>query len=250
MQFDRLLSQLGFSQNETKVYLASLETGLSSAQNIAQKSGLQRTTTYSVLAALVSRGVVAKTKVKGKSRFLAESPDKLLYLLNELQAKIKKALPELQAVYNQSEVKPKILFYEGEQAIQKVYDDTLIEKPAEILEWNTDAYFYHPCVDKDYVYLGRRTALNIHAKRIAANDSIWQNRHKKKDKEELSETLIVPKEIFSPQIEVNIYNNKIAFMNYAENMSVIIESKAIADAMKQVYELSWQGAKSVEVNKS
>jgi hypothetical protein len=53
----------------------------------------------------------------------------------------------------------------------------------------------------------------------------------------------VDKKIFNPKIEVNIYNNKIAFMNYAENMSVIIESKPIADAMRQAYELSWLGAK-------
>lgn len=244
------MNQLGFSQNETKVYLASLETGLSSAQNIAEKASLQRTTTYSVLGALVKRGVVAKTKVKGKSRFLAESPDKLVLLVNDLQGKLKKALPELQAIYNQSEIKPKIIFYEGDYAIQKVYDDTLAEKPAEILEWNTNAFFQNPHVDKDYVYLGKRVALNIHAKRIAESDSLWEIRHQKKDEAELSQTLIVPKEIFSPQIEVNIYNNKIAFMNYAENMSVIIESKAIADAMKQVYELSWRGAKSVEINKN
>jgi len=66
---------------------------------------------------------------------------------------------------------------------------------------------------------------------------------------ELSETLILPKEIFDPQIEVNIYNNKVAFLNYAENMSVIIESKPIADAMKQAYELSWEGAKIKAINK-
>ncbi len=220
---------------------------MSSAQDIAKKAGLQRTTTYSVLGELIKRGVVGKTKVKGKSRFLAEAPDKLLHLLSELQSNIKKALPELEAIYNKSEVKPKILFYEGDYAIQKVYDDTLSEKPEEILEWNTNAYFHNPHVDKDYVYLKKRTALNIHAKRIADKGSLWDIRHKKSDEAELSQTVVIPKEIYSPQIEVNIYNNKIAFMNYAENMSVIIESKAIADAMKQVYELSWKGAKSLEV---
>jgi len=245
MQFDRLLSQLGFSQNETKIYLASLETGLASAQNIAQKAGLQRTTTYSVLAALVNRGVVGKSKVKGKSRFLAEPPEKLISLLNELQAKLKKAMPELEAIYNQGEVKPKILFYEGENAIQKVYDDTLKEKPTEILEWNTNAVFFNQKFDKEYIK--KRVGLNIHAKRIGGSTSIWEKKNKPNDTLELSETLIVPKEIFWPEIEVNIYNNKIAFINFAENMSVIIESKAIAQAMKQVYNLSWQGAKNQAV---
>ena len=244
MQIERILSQLGFSQNESKVYLASLESGLSSAQDIAEKAGLQRTTTYSVLDALAKRGVVGKTKVKGKSRFLAEAPDKLLHLLTELQINIKKALPQLEAIYNKSEVKPKIIFYEGDFAIQKIYDDTLREKPAEILEWNTDDYFTDPNVDKNYI--NKRLALNIHAKRIAGKGSVWDYKHKRKDEAELSQTLIVPKEIFWPRIEVNIYNNKIAFMDYAEKMSVIIESKAIAEAMKQIYELSWKSAKTLE----
>ena len=246
MNFNQLLNQLGFSKNETKIYLAALESGQNSAQNIAEKASLQRTTTYSVLEVLVKRGVVAKTKIKGKTRFLAESPDKLTYLLSELQNNLKKVLPELQAIYNQSEVKPKIIFYEGDHAIQKVYDDTLAEKPAEILEWNTNAYFQNPNVDKDYEYLKKRVDLNIHAKRIVEKDSVWEFRHQKNDEKELSQTLTVPKEIFSPKIEINIYNNKIAFMNYAENMSVIIESKAIAEAMKQIYELSWVGAKKIE----
>jgi len=39
----------------------------------------------------------------------------------------------------------------------------------------------------------------------------------------------------------------VAFLNYAEDMSVIIESKPIADAMRQAYELSWRGAKMLGV---
>jgi hypothetical protein len=58
----------------------------------------------------------------------------------------------------------------------------------------------------------------------------------------------VPKDKFWPGIEVNIYNNKVAFLNYAEKMSVIIESPAIAEAMRQVYELSWRGAEIIRTN--
>ena len=51
------------------------------------------------------------------------------------------------------------------------------------------------------------------------------------------------------KIEINIYKNKVAFMNYADNMSILIDSKPIADAMRQTYELSWIGAKSLNINK-
>jgi len=241
---ETIFKQLGFSENERKVYLAALESGLSSAQHIANKAGVKRTTAYFVLGYLVNRGVVAKTKVSGKLRFAAEPPDKLLNMTSDLEYRIKKALPELEAIYNKNEVKPKITFYDGERAIQNVYDDTLREKPGEILEWNTNAYFKYPTADQDYI--SKRVALGIKAKRIAGSGSKWDSKHRYLDKKELAETLIVPGELFSPEIEVDIYGHKVAFMNYAENMSVIIESKAIAEAMRQAYELSWHGAKSYE----
>jgi len=247
MRINELLKKLGFSENESKVYLAGLELGLSSAQDIAQKAGIKRTTGYSVLNYLVNRGVVGKTKIRGKTRYTVEPPERLLTLINEIEHGIKQALPELNAIYNKNENKPKITFYEGQNSIQKIYDDTLIEKSKEILEWNTNAYFENKA-DVDPNYIHKRVELNIHAKRIAGEGSVWDTKHRYLDENELSETLILPKELFDPKIEVNIYNNKIAFLNYEENMSVIIESKAIADAMRQAYELSWEGAKVKSIN--
>ncbi|PIQ68993.1 MAG: hypothetical protein COV91_01200 [Candidatus Taylorbacteria bacterium CG11_big_fil_rev_8_21_14_0_20_46_11] len=243
MKTQALLKRFGFSENETKVYLAALECGLSSAQDIAKVAGLKRTTAYSVLSYLVDRGVVGKSKVRNKTRFLAEPPERLLSLVGELQASLKQALPELQAIYNKNEIKPKITFYEGKEAIRNVYEDTLRERPTEILEWNTNAFFDR--LSKEYNYIEQRVAYGIKARRIAGKGSQWDKKHKDHDQKELAETLIVPKERFDPQIEINIYANKLALMNYAENMSVIIESKAVADAMRQIYELSWIGAKQV-----
>jgi predicted transcriptional regulator len=246
MQINQLLQKLGFSQNESKIYLAALESGQASAQDIAQKAGIKRTTGYSVLSYLINRGIIAKTKVKGKTRFLAEPPERLLTLIKEIETGIKQALPELDAIYNKKDTKPKITFYEGAHAVQKVYDDTLIEKPNEILEYNTNAYF-EGRADVDPYYIQKRVALGIHARRIAGKGSKWDTKHRYLDAKELAQTTIVPKENFDPKIEINIYNNKVALLNYAENMSVIIESKAIADAMRQAYALSWLGAKSVEI---
>ncbi|MFA5155580.1 MAG: helix-turn-helix domain-containing protein [Patescibacteria group bacterium] len=245
MTKEQLLQKIGFSQNEAKVYLAALESGLDSAQNIAKRANLQRTTTYSVLGYLVEKGVIGQSRIRNKTRYKAEAPDKLLSLVNNLRQEIEKKLPELEALYNGGETKPRILFYEGKSAIQNIYDDTLREKPSEILEWNTDAYFDYPTVDP--VYIAKRMALNIRAKRIAGAGSRWHSKHKGYDQSELSETVIVPKDIFWPGIEVNIYNDKVAFLNYAEEMSVIIESKAIAEAMRQAYQLSWEGAKKLEI---
>lgn len=245
MNIINILQQLGFTQNQIDVYLAALELGLASAQDIAKKASIKRTTAYSVLDSLIQRGFVGKTEQEGKTRYLVEPPEKLLFIVSNLESQLKNLLPELQAVYNAKRTKPKIVFFEGKGAIRNVYDDTLREKPPEILEWNTDKYFeYFP---KDYNYIKERVRLGIKAKRIAGSNSTWHRKHKALDKVELAETIIVPKEKFLPEVEVNIYNNKVAFINYVEKISVIIESPAIAKAMKQAYELSWVGAKSLEL---
>jgi predicted transcriptional regulator len=245
MNINHLLLQLGFSKNGGKVYLAALEVGLASAQQIARAAGVRRTTAYSVLAELVDRGVIGQSKVRGKLRFLTEPPDKLLALVAHTHTQLKEALPQLEARYNAKNVKPKITFYEGAEAIQNVYDDTLREQPAQILEWNTNAYFER--FPKNHNYIDKRVKLGIKARRMAGEGSVWHVKNQKYDSIELSETLIVPKEHLWPAIEVNIYNNKVAFLNYAENMSVIIESPAIANCMRQVYELSWRGAQTLAI---
>lgn len=247
MKIEKTLERLGFSENEVRIYIAALESGLASAQDIAKKAALKRTTAYSVLEYLVNKGVVGKSLIRGKTRFLAEPPEKLLSIVNDLRSSIEKALPELDALYNKNQAKPKITFYEGDKAVQMVYDDTLREKSGEIIELNTDEYFRFDQHKVDPQYIDKRVKLGIKARRIAGEGSGWHTRHKRYDKAELSETIIIPRDHFWPSIEVNIYGNKIAFLNYAEQMSVIIESKAIADAMRQTYELAWKGAQTIEV---
>lgn len=246
MSIDNILSQLGFSKNETRIYLAALELATASAQAIAAEAGLPRTTAYSVLTKLVRRGVIGKTLVRGKTRFVARPPETLLTVVAGLHNELKKTLPELTARYNRKESRPKIIFYEGPAAIQQVLDDTLKTRPEEILEWNTDEFFKHDTYNIDRRYIDKRVKLGIRARRIAGSGSGWQTKHQRHDKSELSETVIVPKKIFWPNIEVNIYADKVAFINYVEKMSLIIESPAIAEAMRQAYELSWRGAKRLE----
>lgn len=247
MKLEQFLQQAGFRKNEMAVYLAALESGPIAPPQLAKKCGLPRTTVNLILKHLVERGVIGKTQIKKRTRYLAEPPDKLIANLKQLLQHGEQILPELEARYNSSEKKPRVIFYEGKEAVQKVYDDTLAMKPTEILEWNTDSYFDFDKHKVDPRYIDKRMKLGIKAKRIAGEGSRWQTEHKRYDHAELSETLVVPKNIFWPEIEVNIYGTKVAFLNYAEDMSLIVESKAIADAMRQAYQLSWIGAKSLEV---
>ena len=238
MQIIDILKNFGLSSNEANVYLSSLETRLSSAQDISNKARLKRTTTYSILETLVKRGLIIKTQDQGHNRFMALGPEELVAVFENYQADLKKALPELKAINNSGATKPRVMFFEGQAGIKNIYYDTVEEKPEVILEWNTsDIAKVLPDFPEEYLRF--RSSRKIMAKRIAPNDTLWQE-HAQLDKEELSETKLLPVDTFNNKVEINIYNNKVAFMSYGDEMGLIIESKVVADTMRNIYNLFWE----------
>lgn len=231
-----ILTNLGLSPNEAKIYLAALESGSASAQRIAQKARIKRTTAYSVLETMVKKDFILKTDKEGKAKYLAQNPKDLAERFKTYQKSFENVLPELEAIHNKKEVKPKVLFFEDEEGIKKIYEDTIKEKPDVILEFNTsDFHKTFPGFPEEY--LKQREARNINALRLAPDDPIWRD-HKMTDKKELSETKLIKN--FDIPIEINIYNNKVAFMSYADKIGLIIESEPIAKSMKKIYKLLWE----------
>ena len=107
----------------------------------------------------------------------------------------------------------------------------------------TDAF---KAVGEEYLrdYFKRRSRKNIKVRVIAPDDPDTL-KVIAKDKEEMRESLVVPKDKFYFTTETNIYNNKILNVSWKEKFAVVIESKEIADAQK-VFELAWFGAKQLQ----
>ena len=101
------LLNLGLSQKEAEVYLANLQLGLATAQKIAEKAEINRTTAYATIKNLITRGLINTVDKAGKQYFVAEKPEKLKYFYEqqerELQRRketIDKIMPELESLYN------------------------------------------------------------------------------------------------------------------------------------------------------
>jgi len=106
------LRKLGLKEKEVSVYLAALELGFTSVQNIAQKAGLSRPTVYEIIKELTKKGLMKEIKRQGsvrgeRSYFAAESPDNLLGLLRvqkreveEKEREFVRIISALRAKYN------------------------------------------------------------------------------------------------------------------------------------------------------
>jgi HTH-type transcriptional regulator, sugar sensing transcriptional regulator len=92
---EKLFQDIGLTNAETKIYLALLKTGLTTAGPLLTETGLQNSTLHKTLHKLVKKGFASFT-VKGKTRYYqASDPDILLKFIREKEAKFESMLPEL-----------------------------------------------------------------------------------------------------------------------------------------------------------
>ncbi len=242
MQLNETLAQFGLINKEDDVYLACLELGQAGVSEIAIKANIKRTTTYDVLANLIKKGLIGQT-IKGKKRlFYAEKPEKLNKLLEEKQNNLAEIMPILKSLHNTAGVKPKIRYYEGKEGLKEVYRDTLNYK-GELLAFVTENIIKKLGQDFADEYIKKRKKAQITVKVIAPDLEELIN-YKKQDKKYIKETRLVPANKFPFTIEMNIYGNKLAFMSFAEEMGLIVESNEIADNMRSLFKLAWLGAAS------
>ncbi|EFK95675.1 transcriptional regulator, TrmB [sediment metagenome] len=237
MDINNFLHQFGLSNKESDVYLACLELGSTTVNEISIKANIKRTTTYDVLASLIKQGLIIQTQKAKKRLFYAESPERLKKLLEEKLDKLNQVMPLLKSFCNTIQGKPKIMFYEGRDGLKKVYEDAL-NYPPEMLAIVTENVLTH--LDKDFCddYIKRRTRLNIRVRAIASENK-EMSRYKSEDEKYIKQTKLVAADKFLFTIEMMIYGNKVAFISFKEKLGIIIESEDINNNMRAFFGLAW-----------
>ncbi|MFA5021839.1 MAG: helix-turn-helix domain-containing protein [Patescibacteria group bacterium] len=240
----QIIQNLGFSENESQVYLALLELGSANVAAIANKSQVKRTSCYVILENLTQKGLVSKTVAKGKTQYLAEAPDHLLRLTQERQEILKQTLPEFNSLFNLSQTKPRIRFYEGRTGYISICEDSLQRSGNEILFiGNLDNL--HEVVTPEWdntVYIPTRVRTSKSIRIITLESDTMKNLQKK-DQEQLREIRFLPGRI-NFDASMFIYGDTISIISSEkELMGLIIDSKPIAQMAKSMFEFLWPVAK-------
>ncbi len=237
---EQLKNNIGFSEKETKTYLALLELGEATIAEIAKKSKLKRTTVYLVIESLKEKGFVNSLKKGKKQYFYAEDPRSIGKKIEEKKNMFDSIVPELLAMSNFLDKKPKITFYEGSEGIKTVYRDFLNYKKQEILAWVSEEAF--ETLGKDFIdyYVPQRVKNKIWVKAIAP-DTPEIREYKKVEGESLRQTRIIDAQKFPIKVEIDLYGkNKIGIVSFKENMGLIIESETLHTTLKSIFMMSWE----------
>ena len=249
------LKKIGLSENEAKVYLALLDLGNSTAQQIAQKASVNRATTYVQLESLMKMGLVtsferASARKNGaeKTFFRAEDPEHLKKIIEreknaaeEREKHLEKIMPSLANLFLEAGERPRVRFFEGAEGLKIMQDEFLKTKSKEVLSITSTDDILKVFPKHPEEYTPKRVKLEIHSKLIYTSSR--GAFLKASDEALLREAKFIPREQFPVPAEISIYGDIVAIDVAKEKpFGVIIESREIAESMKTFFSLAWEAA--------
>ncbi|MFO0882195.1 MAG: helix-turn-helix domain-containing protein [Candidatus Saccharimonadales bacterium] len=241
----KLLKDLGFKQAEAETYWTLLRLDNVSIRKVAEKSGINRGTTYEAIKALVQAGLVIVKKSGAREYYTAESPEKIYDLIRDKrkslwrsQQEAQKVIPEVIAKRARPEGKPIVKYYEDDEGVVTILKDVL----QTVSRLNSPEYYvYSSKALRQYIYrkfprfTERRIEEGVFVKVIAVGEG--------GDKVDSSERKWLPnpndEQLSSYTI---IYGTKVAHISISRDLTpygVVIDDVGTANMQRLLFEQLW-----------
>jgi len=250
----KILEDIGLDKNETRVYLALLELGLTSTGSIVERSGIPSSRIYLILEQLIQKGLVSHTQIKNIKHFKAHDP-KRLYEFIDLQRKklsqkeneLSKILPllkEKQLLGEHAEKKEqKIQMFERIEGIK-----TALESVLEVLnKGDLFIVFGAPKIGNERLnaffnaFHKKRIRKGIKYRVIYNADAREFGEERKKYK--LTEVKYLEEGINTPSV-FWIFKDYVALVVFSEEpIALLIKNKQITQSFNSYFEIMWKIAK-------
>jgi HTH-type transcriptional regulator, sugar sensing transcriptional regulator len=242
------LHLLGLSEKEIKFYLASFALGPATIQEVIKKSRLERSTAYLIFQELLKKGLLEEDHKQYKKTIVPAEPKTLLRMLSSKQRVVRRQeielsekLPELEAIFKTSDVRPYVRVFEGSSALLSVWEDVLKTKN-EILLWTnqkTENLFFTKEFHEKFIK--ERIEKGIPIRVLAVNNAPGRSLNAS-DTRSLRKSKLLPIQT-SFSSETYIYDSKVAILDYNRDViGIILESMPIADTQRAIFEMTWENA--------
>ncbi|HDQ23137.1 MAG TPA: hypothetical protein ENN28_04200 [Candidatus Uhrbacteria bacterium] len=253
MSLVKQLVNLGLNEKEAKIYVALLELGEATAQQLSVKSELNRATTYVVLENLTKRGLIMSLFKKKKTHFAIENPESFLNFFEaekqRLERKIdlaKGLMEELQNLGKLTTERTKVKFFEGKQGLALIHKDVLKSKAKNYdnifnINLALELFPLKPDDHRQKIFnkkkVNCRSIVVYNPKEPMPRFPVLQGEERK----------YLPADKFPFYADMVFYKNKAAMISLKDNlMGVVIDNEVIVNGLKFLFELAWQGAEKYQ----
>ncbi len=252
MKLENDLIKLGLTDKEGKVYVALLELGQETVQNISKKSRVNRATTYVILKSLMEKGLASTLEQDGKTYFIASHPEALKGLFELQKSEIEQRqryldalLPELKLINNKASGKPSVKFYETKQGIINCFEEFLLTAR------NTDPDNTIRMIFPQDKLEGLFTEKELDAyrqervKRKAKAKSLYNSTITFFNDNESRKMIHLNEKQFPFSCDIGIYGDNVRILSLGEKpSSILITDKEVAKTLKSLFELAWEAAQT------
>ena len=239
-RFADILKKLGFSDHASRVYLAALELGEATVQDIAERSKVPRTSIYYLLDELVQASAIVMTKRGKKSYYVAAPPRTVLARARERLSDFEDSIEELEGRMHAVYPKPRVYFLHGPQGFKRVWD-MIFESDEKEFSIITEGESFLDFVKEKYILteiIKKKKALGVKSRQIIM-DSPYARDIVVKDVRENRESRILSPRHKLPFTEI-INKKFVAFLSPREdNTLLVIENQNFASTRQSLFEAMW-----------
>lgn len=251
------IEDLGLSNKEARIYVASLMVGPSGVQAIADYSGIKRVTTYVILESLVSLGLVSQSVKGKKTLFIAEDPTNLRRLLDKREQEVKDQkqsfetiLPQLTGLKALPKESTTVKFYDTPEGIRGLfttfYDtyegkidvvygisnlDQLHAFFPEIKEQNKNPQRTRKDIKSKFIYTSSRGPIYRESDAAMGRDSRY-----------------ISSEKFPFKGDFNVIGDHVIMISFTATnpLAITIKNQELASSMMAIFNLLWEQASIFE----
>lgn len=239
-KFIHLLEQIWLSKNSAIIYLTLLEHWESTITSLANNSWLQRVQLYRLLPYLIEIWFILISLKWKKKYYYPASPSKINELYAQIQENNKWSINILLEKYASLDKKPKVLYSQWEKWITNIFSDIVNS----LNKWDI---FYRITseTDTDFInetYLPKNYREKRDKKELERYVIMSSSAAKRKTPRLERELKRIPENIdeFQDNILMTIYSDKVAFIDFNSESSILIENKQIADFQKKIFKLLYK----------
>jgi sugar-specific transcriptional regulator TrmB len=240
-----LFRQLGINDKEMYAFLKLLELGAQPASVIAKYVEVPRSTMYLILDNLKKNHLIEEFNRGNIKYFKCISVRNIedvlkakIKLLESTLDILKNHMSELESLENRLSITPKVKFFEGKEAVMKVYEEVLKEK--EFLAF-FNPYLVKKCMPEYHFKIPETLKATGGKARELLIECEEAHEYKKLYNSKKHQIRILPKnDIF--ESDTIICSEKIYMISYGESdvCATEIYNKSLAQTQKVVFEEVWK----------
>lgn len=244
------VEELGLSNKEARVYLASLALGPASVQSIADHASIKRVTTYVILESLIGLGLVVQSVKGKKTLFVAEDPALLERLIErraqelaDQKQNLHLIMPKLSSLRAVPRTRPEVRFFDGGEAVRVMFTDFFKTYRGEDREML--AFYNADDVGEFYEDLGKDQVNPERIKHSIASRLLYTSANGPTlvDRPQLLRaSRFVPEDHFPVDAAVVILGEHVMFCSLDDSRphAIAVRNDRIAQSMRALFNLTWR----------